>query len=129
MLEESSVLIGLEVFTPWGVRIGAISDLELDSEEEEITNVYLEETNDRLVENGANLMIPFRWIQGLGDIVILNTCTVRESAEEILKAADSSKALTDQLLAFGREGSLRPERVVLADVVEEISGALPSPDT
>ena len=71
MLEESSVLIGLEVFTPWGVRIGAISDLELDSEEEEITNIYLEETNDRLVEDGANLMIPFRWVQGLGDIVIL----------------------------------------------------------
>lgn len=71
MLEESTSLIGLEVYTPWGVRVGAISDLELDSEEEEIANIYLEETNDRLVEEGANLMIPFRWIEGIGDIVIL----------------------------------------------------------
>ena len=71
MLEEATTLTGLEVFTPWGVKVGDISNLEIDSETFEIENIFIEETNERLVENGASLLIPYRWIQGIGDVVIL----------------------------------------------------------
>lgn len=71
MLEEVTNLEGLEVFTPWGVKVGNISSVELDPEEAEISSLLLEETNPNLVEMGASLLVPFRWIQAVGDIIIL----------------------------------------------------------
>jgi sporulation protein YlmC with PRC-barrel domain len=71
MLEEATTLNDLEVFTPWGVKIGDVTNLEIDSESMEIENIFIEETNDRLVENGESILIPYRWIQAVGDIIIL----------------------------------------------------------
>jgi len=71
MLEEITSLEGLDIFTPWGVRIGQIASVELDPEECAISNLFLEETNPNIVEMGASLLIPFRWVQAVGDIVIL----------------------------------------------------------
>ena len=71
MLEEASSIENLEVFTPWGVSVGIITSLEIDSESGEISNLYLEETNEKMVENGESILIPYRWIQAVGDIVLL----------------------------------------------------------
>ncbi len=71
MLEEASQIMDLEVFTPWGVRVGQVTNLEIDDETQEISNLFLEQTNEKLVENGASIMVPFRWIMALGDVVIL----------------------------------------------------------
>ena len=71
MLEEATSINDLEVFTPWGVKIGDVSNLEIDSDSMEIENIFIEETNDRLVDNGESILIPYRWVQAVGDIVIL----------------------------------------------------------
>ena len=71
MLEEVNYLIGLEVYTPWGVRVGDITNIEIDIESSELDNLYIEETNDLVVERGESIMVPYRWIQSVGDIVIL----------------------------------------------------------
>jgi sporulation protein YlmC with PRC-barrel domain len=71
MLEEVTNIEGLEVFTPWGVRVGSITGVELDHEEGSISGLLAEDTNPNLVEMGAPLLIPFRWIQAVGDVVIL----------------------------------------------------------
>ena len=71
MLEEVSALNDLEVFTPWGVKVGDVANIEIDSESTEIENIFLEVTNDRLVQDGASILIPYRWIQAVGDIIIL----------------------------------------------------------
>jgi sporulation protein YlmC with PRC-barrel domain len=71
MLEEVTSLNDLEVFTPWGVKIGDVANLEIESESMEIENIFIEETNDRLVEGGESILIPYRWVQAVGDIIIL----------------------------------------------------------
>ena len=71
MLEEITNLIGLEAYTPWGVRIGVVNEAELDPEENTVSGLLIEETNMNLVERGAPLLVPFRWIQSIGDIIIL----------------------------------------------------------
>lgn len=71
MLEEVSVLNNLEVFTPWGVRIGDVNNVEIDSETSTIENLFLETTNEKLVSRGDSILIPFRWVQAVGDIIIL----------------------------------------------------------
>ncbi|MFW3146813.1 MAG: PRC-barrel domain-containing protein [Thermoplasmatota archaeon] len=86
MLEEASSLLELEVFTPWGVKIGDLTNLEIDSESGEIANIFIEETNDRLVDGGNSILIPYRWIQAVGDIVILRHFPVElpiKSQEEL----------------------------------------------
>ena len=71
MLEEVNSLIGLEVYTPWGVRVGDVTNIEIDSESSELHNLFIEERNELLVDMGESIMIPYRWIQSVGDIVIL----------------------------------------------------------
>jgi sporulation protein YlmC with PRC-barrel domain len=71
MLEEASHLENLEVFTPWGVSIGTATSVEIESETAEIANIFLEETNEKLVEEGSSILIPYRWVQAVGDIIIL----------------------------------------------------------
>lgn len=50
----------------------------------------------------------------------------REDVEEIIKAANASKVLTDQLLAFSRKEMLRAEIVDLAKVAGELGGSMPA---
>ncbi|MBN1538681.1 MAG: PRC-barrel domain-containing protein [Candidatus Thermoplasmatota archaeon] len=71
MLEEISVLSGLEVYTPWGVKIGDVANVEIESETSSIENLFLETTNEKLVSEGDSILIPFRWVQAVGDIIIL----------------------------------------------------------
>jgi len=71
MLEEITSLTGLEMFTPWGVKVGAVSDVELDPEDSLLSGLLVEETNPNLVEMGAPLLVPFRWVQAIGDVIIL----------------------------------------------------------
>lgn len=71
MLEEISVITGLEVYTPWGVKIGEVANVEIESETSSIENIFLESTNEKLVSEGASILIPFRWVQAIGDIIIL----------------------------------------------------------
>jgi sporulation protein YlmC with PRC-barrel domain len=71
MLEEATNLENLEVFTPWGVSVGLVTGIEIESEGGEIENIFLEETNEKLVEDGSSILIPYRWVQAVGDIIIL----------------------------------------------------------
>jgi len=71
MLEELTNIEGLEVYTPLGVRVGNITGVEVDDEEGNISGLLAEDTNPNLVEMGAPLLIPFRWIQAVGDVIIL----------------------------------------------------------
>jgi len=48
----------------------------------------------------------------------------RQEVEEIIKAADISKILTDELLAFGRREMLHPEVVDLTALVEDLRSSL-----
>jgi len=50
----------------------------------------------------------------------------REDAEEIVKAADASRAVTEQLLALGRREQLHPQLVDLGEVMGDLARALPA---
>ncbi|MCL4341044.1 MAG: PRC-barrel domain-containing protein [Candidatus Thermoplasmatota archaeon] len=71
MLTEITELYGRSVYNPQGVLIGEISDIIMDMDREDVYGLYLENPNSKIVENGAAISIPFRWIQAIGEIVIL----------------------------------------------------------
>ena len=71
MLEEAGNLIGLEVYTPNGIFVGCVSNLVVDLKNNKVEGIFLDASNPALVDHGVSLNIPFRWVQSVGDIVIL----------------------------------------------------------
>ncbi|MDD1771079.1 MAG: PRC-barrel domain-containing protein [Methanomassiliicoccales archaeon] len=71
MMEEASELIGLQVYTPTGVFLGNVNNLVIDLENKRIDGLFVGETNPLLVEDSKAVNVPFRWIQSIGDIILL----------------------------------------------------------
>jgi sporulation protein YlmC with PRC-barrel domain len=71
MLEEVSEFIGLQVYTPTGIFLGNVNNLVIDLEKRKVDGLFVSETNPLLVEDSKAVNVPFRWIQAVGDIVLL----------------------------------------------------------
>ncbi len=71
MLEEISEIIGLQVYTNNGVFLGNVNNLVVDVDNGSLDGIFVGETNPLLVEGSRAVSIPYRWIQSVGDIVIL----------------------------------------------------------
>lgn len=71
MLEEVSDIIGLQVYTPDGVFLGNVNNLLISLDDCTVDGVYIEDTNPILVEDAKPVVMPYRWIQSVGDVVVL----------------------------------------------------------
>jgi len=82
MLEEVSELIGLQVYTNNGVFLGNINNLVVDVDNGLVEGVFVGETNPLLVEGSKAVSVPYRWVQSVGDIVILRYFPKRVSLKK-----------------------------------------------
>jgi sporulation protein YlmC with PRC-barrel domain len=71
MLEEITSLLGLQIYTNYGVFVGVINNIIVDLKKHRANSLYVEETNPTLVEDSRSITIPYRWVQNVGDIVLL----------------------------------------------------------
>lgn len=71
MLHEASRVQNLTVFTRQGTRLGVVHDLLLDITGRRVSGLYVTGTNPALVPEGAPVLIPYRWVQDLDDVVLL----------------------------------------------------------
>ena len=71
MLEEVTSLLGLQVYTNFGVFVGVVNNVIVDIKKHKADSLYVEETNPTLVEASRSVTIPFRWVQNIGDIILL----------------------------------------------------------
>lgn len=72
MLEEVSEMIGLQVYTSGGIFLGNVANVIVDIAEARIDGLFITDTNPLLVEDSKNVAVPYRWVQSVGDIVILS---------------------------------------------------------
>ncbi len=82
MLEEASELIGLQVYTSNGIFLGNVNNLVIDLENKRVDGLFISETNPLLVEESKAVNVPFRWIQCVGDIIILRYFPKRVTAKK-----------------------------------------------
>ena len=82
MLEEISELIGLQVYTHDGIFLGNINNLVVDIEGSQVEGLFIGDTNPLLVEGSRAVSVPYRWIQSVGDIVILRYFPKRVSMKK-----------------------------------------------
>lgn len=84
--EEITTLVGREVYTKNGVFVGEVEDLRLDLDVQQVTGLALYELNGELfgpdVDSARGVIVPYRWVQAVGDIVIINDVVERLQGEE-----------------------------------------------
>jgi sporulation protein YlmC with PRC-barrel domain len=71
LLEELSEIIGLQVYTHNGVFLGNVNNLVVDVDNGAVDGIFVGETNPLLVEGSRAVSVPYRWVQSVGDIVVL----------------------------------------------------------
>ena len=64
-------LIGLEIYTDKGYKLGVVDDVMIDTESQSIYGLYVERTNEGLVEDGVAVLVPYRWVRAVGDVILL----------------------------------------------------------
>ncbi|MHC3439354.1 PRC-barrel domain-containing protein [Natrialbaceae archaeon A-gly3] len=91
--QEITSLVGREVYSNNGVFVGEIEDLRLSIGEEAVTGLALGGLNPELfgkeVHSSHGVILPYRWVRAVGDVVLVNDVVERvrdpeEEEEEII---------------------------------------------
>ena len=61
----------MTVYTRNGTRLGTVHDVLMDTTQRIISALLITGTTPNLVKGGANIIVPYRWVQNLDDVVIL----------------------------------------------------------
>lgn len=74
--QEITTLVGREVYTNSGLYVGEVEDVRLNFDAEGVTGLALREANRDLFSdqlgNHRGVMIPYRWVQSVGDVVLVS---------------------------------------------------------
>jgi sporulation protein YlmC with PRC-barrel domain len=92
-LQEITALIEHEVYSASGTFVGQVEDLKLDLDAEAVTGLALGRVNDEMFEEYAaderGIIVPYRWVRSVGDIIIVNDTIERfdesESDESVVE--------------------------------------------
>jgi sporulation protein YlmC with PRC-barrel domain len=79
--QEITSLVGREVYSNSGVFVGEIEDIRLDLQEEAVTGLALGSINRELfgarVPASEGVIVPYRWVRAVGDVVLINDVVER----------------------------------------------------
>ncbi len=73
--QEITTLVGREVYSNNGVYVGSIEDIQLNLDEELVTALAVADLNRELFEDvprSSGVLIPYRWVRAVGDVVLIN---------------------------------------------------------
>ncbi len=70
--EEVTTFLKLPVYTRSGDYVGHIRNVFLDMEQKRVSSLLVTNTNASIVEGSVDVAVPYRWVNAVGDIVILS---------------------------------------------------------
>lgn len=70
--EEVTSFLKLPVYTRQGTYIGHVKNVFLEVDNKCVSSLLLTNTNPSLVEGSVDVAVPYRWVNAVGDIVILS---------------------------------------------------------
>ncbi|QHS16023.1 PRC-barrel domain-containing protein [Halopenitus persicus] len=83
--DEITSLVGREVYSNNGVFVGEVEDVRLDLDAEAVTGLALAELNGELfrsrVQPGQGVIVPYRWVRAVGDVILINDVIERLDVE------------------------------------------------
>ncbi|MEF8778297.1 MAG: PRC-barrel domain-containing protein [Natronomonas sp.] len=89
--QEITSLVGREVYSNNGVFVGEVEDLRLDLQAEMVTGLALGNVNhdlfDARVSTSEGIIVPYRWVRAVGDVILINDIVERIREPEAEEAA------------------------------------------
>jgi sporulation protein YlmC with PRC-barrel domain len=70
--EEVTSFLKLPVYTRQGIYVGHVRNVFFDLDEKRVSSLLLTNTNPAFVDGNADVAVPYRWVNSVGDIVILS---------------------------------------------------------
>ena len=70
--EEVTSFLKLPVYTRGGTYVGHVKNVFFDMDEKRVSSLLVTNTNPSIVEGTVDVAIPYRWVNAVGDIVILS---------------------------------------------------------
>jgi sporulation protein YlmC with PRC-barrel domain len=72
MQDDITSLFGLDVYTNECKHLGKVEDAVLDMDGKKISQLALTDVNEELKDpSKKGILIPYRWVMGVGDIVLV----------------------------------------------------------
>jgi len=71
-VSEVTSFLKLPVYTRNGEYVGHVRNVFIDLDEKRVSSLLLTNTNPKLVEGQVDVAVPYRWVNAVGDIVILS---------------------------------------------------------
>ena len=91
--EEVTSFLKLPVYTREGTYVGHVRNVFIDMDEKRVSSLLLTNTNPSLVEGTVDVAVPYRWVNSVGDIVILShfpeKVTTKKKEEKTEEEEDS----------------------------------------
>jgi sporulation protein YlmC with PRC-barrel domain len=70
--EEVTSFLKLPVYTRNGTFIGHVRNIFLDMDDKRVSSLLVTNTNPSIVEGTVDVAVPYRWVNAVGDIIILS---------------------------------------------------------
>ncbi len=70
--EEVTSFLKLPVYTRQGKYVGHVRNIFLDMDEKKVSSLLVTNTNPAIVEGTVDVAVPYRWVNSIGDIIILS---------------------------------------------------------
>jgi sporulation protein YlmC with PRC-barrel domain len=90
---QLSSLYGQDLYTDRGIYVGKIEDVSVDIREKRISGLAVRNVNPNAFNAGKKkgVIIPFRWVTAIGDIVIVKHVRRRGAEEEESEEQEEEK--------------------------------------
>jgi len=80
--EEVTSFLKLPVYTREGTYVGHVKNVFIDMDEKCVSSLLVTNTNPSLVEGTVDVAVPYRWVNAVGDIVILSNFPKRVTTKK-----------------------------------------------
>lgn len=70
--EEVTSFLKLPVYTREGRFIGNVHNVFIDMDEKRVSSLLVTNTNPAIVEGTVDVAVPYRWVNSVGDIILLS---------------------------------------------------------
>jgi sporulation protein YlmC with PRC-barrel domain len=90
---ELSSLYGQDLYTDRGIRVGKIEDVTVDIKEKRISGLAVKNVNPNAFSVGKRkgVLIPYRWVTAIGDIVLIKHVKRRVMESETEEETERTK--------------------------------------
>lgn len=97
MQRDITDFIGLDVYTDKGIKIARVEDVVIDTDDGRIKQLALTDVREEFRDpSKRGLLIPFRWISNMGEIIIIKWPINSEMHKDVAKEeTDKEKVKKD----------------------------------